>query len=472
VRAYDISMLGVVGLAVAQRLSQKFPSKSTYLLERHTRAGEETRYVGLATNCFVKMAKTENYTIEPSSRNSEVIHSGIYVFLLPTSWFSHHCMLDIGLYYPPDSLKTSLCLRGRDLMYERCRAHNIPFQQTGKIVVARADQRSYVENLHAKSLKLKWPAHSSPESSRKALLPTKLLYGDEIHEMEPDLSKDIVTALWCPMTGIVDSHSFMESLEKDIMESEGGELVFASKAVRIDPYQKTTATQYSPDIKAAEEGWVVQASSEGENYAILARNLINASGLSSPTVLNSILPNEKRIPIFYARGSYASYHGPGVSSISHLVYPCPQTGPSIHAFESLGTHLTLDLQGKIRFGPDIEWIDAPESEINGTEDDIEYWTRKLTPDETRLPDMHQAVTTYLPEVTLEGLQADYVGIRPKLIPPGGGFQDFLFRTDFPSEDARRNGKNPMISLLGIESPGLTSSLAIAERIVEDMLKAA
>ncbi|KAF9569430.1 FAD dependent oxidoreductase [Agrocybe pediades] len=422
-------MLGVVGLAVAQRLSQKFPSKSTFLVERHARAGEEI-----------------------SSRNSEVIHS--------------------GLYYPPNSLKTSLCLRGRDLMYERCKAYNIPFKQTGKLVVAKPDQRSYVESLHTKSLKLQWPAHSPAEAVSHPVLPTKLLYGDEIHEMEPDLSKDIVAALWSPMTGIVDSHSFMESLEKDIMESEGGELVFASKVIRVDRYRKSSFAQNSPDITAAEEGWVVQASSGGDNYAILARNVINASGLSSPTVLNSILPKEKRIPIYFARGSYASYHGPGVSRISHLIYPCPQTGPSVHAFESLGTHLTLDLQGKIRFGPDIEWIDAPESEINGSEDDIDYWTKKLVPDESRIPDMHKAVTEYLPGVVIDGLQADYVGVRPKLIPPGGGFQDFLFRTDLPSEEAKRNGSNAMISLLGIESPGLTSSLAIAEMLVEDVLKVA
>ncbi|KDR83478.1 hypothetical protein GALMADRAFT_55409 [Galerina marginata CBS 339.88] len=418
---------GVVGLAVAQRLCQHFPSKSTYLVERHGRAGEET-----------------------SSRNSEVIHS--------------------GLYYPLDSLKTSLCLRGRDLMYERCKAHNIPYKQTGKLVVATADQRPYLEGLHAKSLKLKWPAHSPAAAQSDRVLPTKLLSEDELREMEPDLSKDIVSALWCPKTGIVDSHSFMDSLEKDIIESEGGELVFATQVVRLDAYNKSRSAESTPDINAVEDGWVVQTTSEGgEGYAMLARNIINASGLSSVMVLNSLLPKEKRIPMFYARGSYASYHGPGASSVSHLIYPCPYTGRNAHAFESLGTHLTLDLQGKIRFGPDIEWMDLPTSEVKGTENDSDFWTKKLIPDESRLPDMHKAVTSYLPGVTFDGLQSDYVGIRPKLIPPGGGFQDFLFRMDYPNVDAQRNHRNPMISLLGIESPGLTSSLAIAEMVVEDVL---
>ncbi|KAF8913729.1 pyridine nucleotide disulfide oxidoreductase-like protein [Gymnopilus junonius] len=399
---------GVVGLAVAQRLCQRFPSKSTYLLERHARAGEET-----------------------SSRNSEVVHS--------------------GLYYPPESLKTSLCLRGRDLLYERCEKYHIPFKQTGKLVVATEDQRSYVEGLHAKSLKLKWPPHSPKSSQTDPVLLTKLLSKREIRELEPDLSENIVAALWSPKTGIIDSHSLMESLEKDILDSEGGELVFATDAVRVDRYQKSRS--------AAGEG----------GYAILARHLINASGLSSVMFLNSFLPTENRIPMFYARGSYASYHGPGVSNVSHLIYPCPQTGPNAHAFESLGTHLTLDLQGKIRFGPDIEWIDPPESNITGTEKDAEFWTRNLIPDDSRLPDIYQAVTSYLPGVALEGLQPDYVGIRPKLIPPGGGFQDFVIKADYPSVDAQRNHSNAMISLLGIESPGLTSSLAIAEMVVEDVL---
>lgn len=382
-----------------------------------------------------------------SSRNSGVIHAGFF--------------------YPPESLKTLMCLRGRDLMYQRCKAHSIPYKQTGKLVVARKDQVSYIEKLHKKSVELKTPRHTLPNGG--SVLPTKLLSGEEAREMEPDLSSDIVASLWSPLTGIVDSHCFMKSLEKDIQGSEGGQVVCGTEVVRVDPYRKSTKAYTVPDIDAAEDGWVVQTSSKGESYTILARNLINAAGLGSTLVLNAVLPREERIAMYFAKGSYASYtSGSGTSKISHLIYPCPETDPKIHSFESLGTHLTLDLQGKIRFGPDLEWIDLPEADMKGDEDDNDFWTKHLIPNDSRLSIMQRAVTNYLPGVTLEGLQPDYCGIRPKLIPPGGGFQDFLLRTEYPSIDAQRDQSCSMISLLGIESPGLTSSLAIAEQLVEGM----
>ncbi|KAF9468831.1 FAD dependent oxidoreductase [Collybia nuda] len=420
---------GVVGLAIAQRLSQRFPTCSTYLVERHSRPGEEI-----------------------SSRNSEVIHS--------------------GLYYPADSLKTRLCLRGRDMLYERCQNHHIAHRKTGKLVVARADQRSYIENLHKKSLTLQWPPHSPSQSRGMLVLPTELLSGEQARALEPNLSNDIVAALWCPETGIIDSHGLMESLEKDIIDSENGELVYSTRVARIDPYKRTAIAAGTPDIDAAEDGWVVQTVTGNgqEGDSMLARTLINASGLSSALVLNTILSESKRIPMYYARGSYASYNGPGISQVSHLIYPCPETGENAHAFHSLGTHLTLDLHGKVRFGPDIEWVSPPLT--SDGEMDADFWMKHLVPDESRLGEMHQAVTSYLPGVILGGMKPDYVGMRPKLVPPQGGFQDFIFRTDHsgrPRNAGDRQGT--MISLLGIESPGLTSSLAIAEYVVEDILKA-
>ncbi|KAF8897183.1 NAD dehydrogenase [Infundibulicybe gibba] len=417
---FDVDFLviggGVVGLSVAQRLAYRFPTLSTFLVERHTRAGEET-----------------------SSRNSEVVHSGGTVLLV----------------LPPASLKTQLCLRGRDLIYERCKALNIPYKKMGKLVVAKAGQESYIARLHSKSMQLNWPPNSVPQS--RLVLPTKLLSGAEARSMEPELSQDIVAALWCPETGIVDSHALLESLEKDIIDSDGGQLVYSTRVVRVDAFQG--------------EGWVVQTitgdSEQGD--AIFARTVINAAGLSGPLIVNSILPDQDWIPMYFARGSYASYNGPGISKVSHLIYPCPETGPNAHAFQSLGTHLTFDMQGRVRFGPDIQWLSPPGS----SEQDVDFWNNHLVPDDSKLIEMHDAVTSYLPRVVLEKMQPDYVGIRPKLVPPGGGFQDFLLRTDHSGERRGRGRQgNPMISLLGIESPGLTSSLAIAELVVEGLLGAA
>jgi len=310
---------------------------------------------------------------------------------------------------------------------------------------------------------LQWPPRSDPHSKYKPLLPTQLLTGEQARAMEPDLSSNIVAALSSPETGIVDSHTLMQTLERDIKESEGGELVYSTRVVRVDPFSSSS--------RVSEGGWVVQSvtGSTEEGDAILARTLISSTGLSGNLILNSLLPKNSRVPMYYARGSYASYSGPGISQISRLIYPCPETRENHHSFQSLGTHLTLDLQGKVRFGPDIEWISSPVDHQPGG-NDVDFWERYLVPDDSRLEEMHKAVTYYLPGVVLDGMRPDYVGIRPKLMGPEGGFQDFVIRVDALSDVmARADGRNLMISLLGIESPGLTSSLAIAEVIVEDII---
>lgn len=378
-----------------------------------------------------------------------------------------------GLYYPPNSLKSRLCLRGRQLLYDYCEKHDVPFQRTGKLVVAtEPNQLPYLEYLRSNARSLLPPPHWTSKGEHDSVLPLELLSGDQARELEPELSPNVIAALWSPETGIIDSHAFMQSLQKDITANFESPLSFQSRVVRVDP------TYTGPDGVA---GWVVQAvprfseslSEDSDTYAIFARVLINASGLSGPLILNSLLDARKRIPMYYARGSYASYTGPGISRVSHLIYPCPEALSSAdkgaHAFQSLGTHLTLDLQGKVRFGPDLEWISPPKDTS-----DVDFWMQYLAPDESRIQDMHEAISRYLPGVELDGLKADYAGIRPKLVPPGGGFQDFVLRKDYDRSflpNFRRRSGSPMISLMGIESPGLTASLAIAEMVVEDMLVA-
>ncbi|GAA5850757.1 hypothetical protein JCM5353_000222 [Sporobolomyces roseus] len=383
---------GVVGLAIAERLTKAFVDKTTFLVERHGQVGQET-----------------------SSRNSEVIHSGIY--------------------YPPNSLKTALCIRGRDLLYARCKSHDIPHRQTGKLILATSkDQEKYLDTLFAKSEKLR--------TERIGEIPLERLTGDQVREMEPDVGERVISALRSTMTGIVDSHALMESLEKGITDSETGELVYGTSVVRIDRQKGG----------GSEQGWVVQtvtddgSGGEGERTAVLAKSVVNAAGLNAHHILNQILPEDKKLRLHFAKGSYFSYRGPGVSNVKHLLYPCPEENVS-----GLGTHLTMSLDQEIRFGPDVQWLDPP---VEDGEDVPDFWASNLGANEERLQLAVASVQKFLPGVKAEGFSPDYAGIRPKLSARGEPSVDFSITHPQPG----------FISLQGIESPGLTSSLAIAEMV--------
>lgn len=341
--------------------------------------------------------------------------------------------------------------------------------------MARDHQRAYLDKLVERVRSISTLLNIPPT-------PVELISGDEARELQPDLAPEITLALHSPETGIVDSHALMESFEKEIGESNSGELVYSTRVVRVDPYHSHQPTgTLLPD--GTSEGWVVQtvtstdSKAETDSDALLARVLINASGLNANLVLNSLLPRSRAIPMYYARGSYAAYRGPGIARISKLIYPVPDsaatasgTGESFK-FQSLGTHLTLDMHGNVRFGPDLEWLTPPS--LPGTpadtfifdEDAIDFWEHHLIADENRdrIEAMHRSVASYLPGIVLEGLRPDYVGIRPKLVGPEGGFQDFQVRID-QAADFGGSGNAPMVSLLGFESPGLTASLAIGEYV--------
>jgi 2-hydroxyglutarate dehydrogenase len=374
--------------------------------------------------------------------------------IFPFTYHLWHFLNLAGLYYPLDSLKTRLCLRGRQMLYSYCAEHNIPHRRLGKLVVGHEEQREYLVKLHAKAQALRPPPYWN-HSADEQVLPTELLSGDAARERVPELAREITSALWSPSTGIVDSSALIGSLEKDVKDA-GGAIAYSTRAVRID-----RAVKEQP-------GWIVQTATIAKRCndkadATLARVVINAAGLGATSVLNEVLPPSRRIPMYFARGTYASYRGPGIDDIRHLVYPAdePHAGKDA-SFMSLGTHLTLDLGGNVRFGPDIDWLSAPDN----AKRDEDVWEPHLSLDEERARSMYAAVLCYLPGVKPEGFHPDYAGIRPKLVPPGAPFQDFVVRTDYADEGG---GRGPMISLLGIESPGLTSNLALAEMVVEDML---
>jgi L-2-hydroxyglutarate oxidase LhgO len=261
-------------------------------------------------------------------------------------------------------------------------------------------------------------------------VPVHFLSKAEAKRREPDVRAE-AGVLESPSTGIVDSHSLMQYLQGDF-EDCGGICAFKSPVTHITP------------LDSGRSGWEITTTGEdGDETSITAHTLVNSAGLFAVDISNMILPKERHRKAFYAKGSYFSY---AVSRPrpSTLVYPAPVPGHG-----GLGTHLTLDMSGRIRFGPDVEWTDSPTDYVPNTKN------------------MAQAIDdiqTYLPGVDRNAIQPDYVGIRPKLgrlaATSGKDFQDFVIQ--------REHGFEGFVNLLAIESPGLTSSLAIADE-VDDLL---
>ncbi|KAL5389425.1 hypothetical protein DPSP01_002325 [Paraphaeosphaeria sporulosa] len=361
---------GVVGLAIARQLQGR-DGASTVLIERHGTVGTET-----------------------SSRNSEVIHA--------------------GLYYGPDSQKTPLCIKGKSMLYDLCAKHSIPHRNTGKWIVAQDDtQFKALEGIHT--------------FSKQVDVPTRFLSKEEAQRREPDVRAE-AGVLESTSTGIVDSHSLMQFLEGDF-ENRGGICAFKSPVVHVSP------------IDSGRGGWeVTTKTADGEESTITAETLINSAGLAAIPISNMILPPERHRKPFYAKGTYYSY-AVSKPKPSTLVYPAPIPGHG-----GLGTHLTLDMAGRVRFGPDVEWTDDPSD---------------YTPNRANLSAALDDIQSYLPGIDREAIDLDYVGIRPKLgrasaTSGGKGFVDFWIE--------KEDGFEGFVNLLGIESPGLTSCLAIAEKV--------
>lgn len=350
---------GVVGLAVARALA--LGGREVLVLEREGLIGSHT-----------------------SSRNSEVIHAGIY--------------------YEPGSLKARMCVAGREMLYRYCRDHHIEHRRCGKFIVAAdGTQIDALERLEKNAI-----------SSGVADL--EWLDGAQARRLEPELACS--AALSSPSTGILDSHAFMLSL---LGEAEGRGACVAYR-VRVD------------SLSVASSGVEVRVDSQPEP-ALRCRTVVNAAGLDSVRVASSIddFP-KKHIPALrYAKGTYFTLSGP--TPFSRLIYPIPQHG-------GLGIHMTIDMSGRGRFGPDVEWIS-----------DIDYRV-----DENRAGLFYRAVRRYWPALQPGRLHAAYAGIRPKLSGPGEASADFCV------SGPKDHGVPGVINLYGIESPGLTASLALAERI--------
>lgn len=307
------------------------------------------------------------------------------------------------------------------MIYDLCATKDIPYRNSMKWILAQDAQQH--EEL--------WKTHSFTKSIG---VTTYFVPLPEAKAREPDV-RVIEAILESPTTGIVDSHALMSFLEADI-QARGGDIAFHTSVISIEPLDSGLA------------GYKINTASPStsEVTSVTAETLINSAGLGAVPLSNQILPSSRQLKPLYAKGSYYSYSAP-MPRPNILIYPAPTTGAA-----GLGTHLTMDLTGAIRFGPDVEWVDNPSD---------------LSVNESKLPAALNEIETYLPGIQREKVRVDYSGIRPKLgrgsavsRGEGDGFSDFIVR--------KEEGFEGFVNLLGIESPGLTSSLAIAD-MVHDLL---
>jgi L-2-hydroxyglutarate oxidase LhgO len=350
---------GVVGLAVARSLAQA--GHEVLVLERERWIGSET-----------------------SSRNSEVIHA--------------------GLYYPPGSLKAVLCLEGRRALYEYCAEHGVPHKRIGKLLVAsREEDLPSIERVWARA-------------QASGVDDLEWLGGNQARALEPDLA--CIKAFLSPSTGIIDSHALMLAYEGDA-ESAGAVVAHRAPVLRG---------------RVDERGFLLEVGGE-EPMTLRASLLVNSAGLYAPALARAIegIPPTTIPPAYFCRGVYFSLTGR--SPFKHLIYPAPETA-------GLGVHLTLDMAGQARFGPDIEWIDSVDYNVDPRRGDRFY----------------AAIRTYWPGLPDGALQPGYAGIRPKISGPKEPAADFVI------QGPEAHGVPGLVNLYGIESPGLTASLPIAERV--------
>jgi L-2-hydroxyglutarate oxidase LhgO len=350
---------GVVGLAIARALAMA--GREVLVLEAAGMIGTET-----------------------SSRNSEVIHAGIY--------------------YPTGSLKARSCVAGKHLLYDYCAEHGVPHRRCGKLIVATSEaQRATLEQIRAKA-------------AANGVGDLRWLERADVRAIEPEV--ECVAALLSPSTGIIDSHGLMLAYRGDA-EDHGTMIAFHAPVTG----------------GAVVEGGVELAVGGDEPMRLCARSVVNSAGLHAPAVARMLegLPPELVPPSYLCKGNY--YTLSGARPFSHLVYPVPEEA-------GLGIHVTIDLGGQVRFGPDVEWIERIDYDV----------------DPGRAAGFYQAIRQYYPGLKDGAIEPGYAGIRPKIVPKGTQAADFVI------QGPREHGVPGLVNLFAIESPGLTSSLVLAQEV--------
>ncbi len=357
---------GVVGLAIAEKISEV--SDNVFLIEKHPTFGQET-----------------------SSRNSEVIHAGIY--------------------YPKGSLKSRLCVEGKTLLYDYCKKYEIPFNNCGKLIVATSeDEISIIEGIR----------QTANDNGVDDLL---TLVKEEISDLEPNIFA--LKALFSPSTGIVDSHSLMKRYEINTLNN-GGQIVYGSE-VR--------------GIRRIEKGYeitILDADKKLYNYT--TKLVINSAGLTSDKISEMAGMKDENLKIMFCKGEYFRLNPPKNRLLNRLVYPVP-----IHNLEGIGIHVTIDMAGGVKLGPDVTYLES------------NIYDYKVTP--TKQEAFYRSAKKFLPFLEFNDIAPEMAGIRPKIQKPGEPIRDFYI-----TEETGR-GCPGFINLIGIESPGLTSSIAIANYVM-------
>ncbi|HET6515122.1 MAG TPA: NAD(P)/FAD-dependent oxidoreductase [Thermodesulfovibrionales bacterium] len=357
----DITIIGagVIGLAIASELSGH--NRNVYILEKNTSHG-----MGI------------------SSRNSEVIHAGIYA--------------------PPGSLRARLCVEGREMLYETCLKNKIPHRKTGKLIIATSEaETGQIEDLMENALKNGVSSVSFIERSK-------------IGEMEPNIRA--VAALSSPDTGIMSAHALMDYY-LSTAKTKGAELVCGTKVVEIE--------------RIAGGYRVGTVNLQGESFDLLTEMIVNAAGLESDVIAGLA---GRTYAHHYCKGDYFSINNVRSGIVRRLIYPVPEKN---HV--GLGVHLTMDLQGRLKLGPDATYIDRVED---------------YRVDAAKADRFYDSAVKFLPFLRREDISPDMSGIRPKLQGVGEGFRDFVISEDLPG----------FVNLVGIESPGLTAAPAIARQVRE------
>ena len=344
------------------------------------------RALAMAGRDVIVLDAAEAIGTETSSRNSEVIHAGIY--------------------YPKDSLMARLCVDGRRALYAYCDERGVAYRKCGKLIVATSpEEDTMLAGIQARA-------------EANGVEGMRVLNAAEAQALEPNLV--CTSALLSPETGILDSHAYMLALQGDA-EAHGATFVFNSPLLRG---------------RAVPNGVEIEVGG-AEPTTLRCRTLVNSAGLHATRLASTIvgMPGQLVPRQYYARGCYFTLAGR--SPFSRLIYPVPVQG-------GLGVHLTIDLGDQARFGPDVEWIDR-----------LDY-----TVDPRRADGFYAAVRRYWPQLKDGALQPGYAGIRPKLSAQGAPAQDFVVQTE------AAHGVAGLINLFGIESPGLTSAVALADLVAE------